>query len=388
MAKEPAKPKAVKPVKAPKAKAAPKPSFPTSPTSPFSDGYDLHGERALCAHLYAAENPNFKDPMWDRFMNLLDREEHLMKQSQLRKQRAYAERLVPDHEASGISRIGILVQEENDELSIHTKEAYRLFIGRTRDESPTGYGISSAKKIGAILRSVWNLSSNDNPYADWMLIQFTNQIDEVRQALEKATKVHQDSLDQLEKRGLTVHVMKSRAPMKVNLGFRSPYGYMVAEMLLDFDWYVRLVKTMIGRSRISDEDGHVDMNRFRSRIRSIFESALPFQKYLLREELKDLSRSDFLAGADVNAVKRVKAIRGIFGEVPANIFTGELAPKHSRRKLFITAQEQELLNRVAYDEKEDGAEGLNNKVSGAGGEDVFGSTSSHLSHEDGTEDLV
>ena len=374
MAKEPTKSNTDKPVKT---KAASKVKFPTSPTSPFPDGYDLHGERAACAHLIAAENPDFKDPLWDRYMTLLDREEILMKQAQHRKQRSYAERIVPDNEALGISMIGGLVQEENDELSIHTKEAYRLFIGRSRDDSPTGYGISSAKKVGAILRSVWHLSSNDNPYADWMLIQFTNQIEEVRQSLEKATKVHQDDLDKLEKRGLTVHVMKSRAPMKVNLGFRSPYGYMVTEMLLDFDWYVRLVKTMVGRSRMSDEEGHADMNKFRTRIRSIFESALPFQKYLLRDELKTLSRSDFLSSADAQAQKRVKAIRGIFGDVPANIFTGELAPKHSRRKLFISEQEQALLNAVAADiGNESGTAGLENTKSGG------------AASADGTENLV
>lgn len=348
MAKEPAKTKAkvIKEPKVAKSKATPVRVL-TAPNSPFADGYDLHGERAACAHLIAAENPDFKDPMWDRFMLLLDREEELMRRAQLLKQRSFAEKIVPDNEALGIRTIGGLVQEENDEMFIHTKEAYRLFIGRTRDESPSNYGISSAKKIAAILRSVWNLSSNDNPYADWMLIQFTEQIDEVRKALERATQVHQTTLDTLEKRGLVVHVMKSRAPIKVNLGFRSPYGYMVAEMLVDFDWYTRLIKTMIAKSRVSDEVGRADLNKFRSRIRSIFESALPFQKYLLRDELRALSRSDFLPQADKDAIKRVKAVRGIFGDVPANIFTGELTPRHSKRKLFITSQEQEVLNNVA-----------------------------------------
>ncbi len=104
---------------------------------------------------------------------------------------------------------------------------------------------------------------------------------------------------------------------------------------------------MIAKSRVSDEVGRADLNKFRSRIRSIFESALPFQKYLLRDELRALSRSDFLPQADKDAIKRVKAVRGIFGDVPANIFTGELTPRHSKRKLFITSQEQEVLNNVA-----------------------------------------
>jgi hypothetical protein len=64
-----------------------------------------------------------------------------------------------------------------------------------------------------------------------------------------------------------------------------------------------------------------------------------------------------LPQADGEATKRVKAIRGIFGDVPANIFTGELSPRHSKRKLFITSQEQEVLNNVARGVHDGGTDG-------------------------------
>lgn len=232
-------------------------------------------------------------------------------------------------------------------MAIHTKEAYRLFIGRTRDESPRGYGITSGKKVAAVLRSIWNLSANDNPYADWILVQVTDRVGELRQQLEHAGKHFQDDLDKLQARGLRVSVLKSRAPVEVELGFRSPYGYMIVDLILDFDWYARVVKTMVQKNRLGDIEGKEHLYQMTKRIRALFESTLPYQKYLLREELRLLSRSDFLPGASDEARKRVEAAVGIFGEVPQPIFTGEVRPRHSRRRADVSEAEMRLLVDVA-----------------------------------------
>jgi integrating conjugative element protein (TIGR03761 family) len=321
--------------------------FPISPDSPFEDKYDIAGERDALKDLVEADNPDETDPRWERFMLLLEREEQLKRDRANRQQRQYADPIVPDHEARALKAIGSLVADESDVMEIHTKEAYRLFIGRTRDESPRGYGITSGKKVAAVLRSIWNLSANDNPYADWMLVQVTQRVGELRQQLEQAGNAFQEDLDKLQARGLRVSVLKSRAPVKVELGFRSPYGYMIADLILDFDWYARLVKTMVQKNRLGDMEGKEDLYRMTKRIRALFESTLPYQKYLLREELRLLSRSDFLPGASDEARKRVEAASGIFGAVPQQIFTGELRPRHSRRRVDVSEAEMRLLMDVA-----------------------------------------
>ena len=156
---------------------------PTSADSPFEDGYDIAGERDALKDLVEADEPDEKDPRWERFMDLLEREERLRQEQANRQQRQYADPIVPDHEARALKAIGSLVADETDVMAIHTKEAYRLFIGRTRDESPRGYGITSGKKVAAVLRSIWNLSANDNPYADWILVQVTDRVGELRQSI-------------------------------------------------------------------------------------------------------------------------------------------------------------------------------------------------------------
>lgn len=330
--------------------AAPKRSmqtFPTSMDSPFEDGYDIAGERDALKDLVEAENPDGKDPRWGRFMELLDREERLKREQANRQQRQYADPIVPDHEARALKAIGSLVTDESDVMQIHTKEAYRLFIGRTRDGSPRGYGITSGKKVAAVLRSIWNLSANDNPYADWILVQVSERVGELRQQFELASKRLQDDLDKLQARGLRMSVLKSRAPVEVELGFRSPYGYMIVDLILDFDWYARMVKTMVQKNRLGDVEGKDDLYQMTKRIRALFESSLPYQKYLLREELRSLSRSDFLPGANEEARKRVQAATGIFGEVPPAIFTGQVRPRHSRRRADVSEAEMRLLMDVA-----------------------------------------
>ena len=72
-----------------------------------------------------------------------------------------------------------------------------------------------------------------------------------------------------------------------------------------------------------------------------------FERYLIRQELRDLSRTDWLPGTDAEAGKRVKAVIGIFGEVPKAVFTGIVAPRHTRRRVNLSDQELALLQRVA-----------------------------------------
>ena len=46
-------------------------------------------------------------------------------------------------------------------------------------------------------------------------------------------------------------MLASRSPVAVELGFRSPYGYATAEAIVEFDYHVRLVQTLI-RGGVSD----------------------------------------------------------------------------------------------------------------------------------------
>jgi hypothetical protein len=169
----------------------------------------------------------------------------------------------------------------------------------------------------------------------------------VRKQLVKATDDCLERLEAIKKRGLNISVLRSKDPKEVELGFKSPYGYTVAEHIVTYDYFVRLVKTLVRKDMISDDEGRSMVQGITRQYRSIFETPVRFERYLMREELRPLSRADFLPGAPDDAKKRVRAVVGIFGEVPRAIFTGAIAPRHSKRRVNLTPQELRLLEEAA-----------------------------------------
>ena len=327
--------------------ATPHSPFPVSPDSPFPDGYDIAAERDALADLVGAENPDQGDPRWSRFLELTEREERLRQMGAARTLRQGAESVVPDHEARRIVDLGQLTDSAPDTMTLHTKDAFRMFTGRQADAEGKVVPIAGGKRFAAVLKSIWYLSANDNPYADWILIRMYDGLMAVRAHLAAAAQERTSAIELLKRKGLAFSVMQSRSPKTVELGFRSPYGYATAEAIADFDYYVRVVKTLIHKDRIGDEQGRAAIRELGREMRALFLEPIRWERYLLREELRQLSRSDFLPGAGEEPGKRVKAAVGLFGEVPRKVFTGALAPRHTRRRVKLTAAELQLLERAS-----------------------------------------
>ena len=69
-----------------------------------------------------------------------------------------------DHTRRSPPDIGALVDEAPDTMALHTREAYRLFVGRTFDPGRQIQAIVGGRRVAAALRAIWYLSGNDNPY--------------------------------------------------------------------------------------------------------------------------------------------------------------------------------------------------------------------------------
>ncbi|WP_407277658.1 AcaB family transcriptional regulator [Aromatoleum evansii] len=150
-------------------------------------------------------------------------------------------------------------------------------------------------------------------------------------------------------KGLGFGILKSREPKVLELGFRSPYGYVIAELIVEFDYYVRVVKTLGRKALFSDKEAHDAIRQFTRPMRAAFEEFIRFETWLTKPDLLALSRADFLPGADANAQKRVAAVTGIFGAVPAGIYAGHAISRHSQRRIAISETEKAMLERVAAD---------------------------------------
>ena len=187
------------------------------------------------------------------------------------------------------------------------------------------------------------------PYADWALLRADHRIPELRRALDRQAQLFSAELKKRADKGLGFGILKSREPKVLELGFRSPYGYVIAELIVEFDYYVRVVKTLGRKALFSDKEAHDAIRQFTRPMRAAFEEFIRFETWLTKPDLLALSRADFLPGADANAQKRVAAVTGIFGAVPAGIYAGHPISRHSQRRIAISETEKAMLERVAAD---------------------------------------
>lgn len=82
-------------------------------------------------------------------------------------------------------------------MALHTREAWRLFVGRPAEAKRRSGAIPGAVRFAAICRSVWVLSAHDNPYADWFLIRAHEELTGVRQHIEQVVTQREVEFDRL-----------------------------------------------------------------------------------------------------------------------------------------------------------------------------------------------
>ena len=282
-------------------------------------------------------------PQYEELLKFLDHQEAAKRKSERFASRLQADDVVPFSEAANMRRIGRLVNEAADTMLLHTKEAYRLFIGRGQDPARNQPAIMGGKRAAACLRAIWGLSGNDNPYADWQLLQASERLNAALRQLREDAKRCVGQLDALRAKGLNYSVLRSEEPQPVGLGFASPYGYLIAELTVEYDYLIRVVKTLIRKNIASDAEGRKQVVDTTRRVRAVFHEIVRVERLLTHENMKALSRADFLPGADELAKKRVMAAAQLFGEIPRDVFAGHDRPRHSRRRVDVTAEEQRLL---------------------------------------------
>lgn len=341
------------------------PEFLTEPNSPFPDGYSVAREREFLApHIADGLEDRQHGAMYDRYLELLDREDRVQA---LRAE--YEQTMGADHEASreeaiGMRQMGRLVDDAVDQMEVHTLEAYRMFLGRRREPGTAAAPIIGGKKMGAVLRSLWLLTGRDNPYADWSLIRHEHAMREVHAKLQKAISDAQALVAAQQQWGMTLSVLRSEQPKVLNLGFRSPYGYAVMQLIGQYDFFIRLMKTLERKSLRTDDvvrQAIADVNRT---IRRVWYETARFDRWLSRDEIKDLCRSDFAEGTGEGAAKRAQFALEVFGAVPSDVFGCVLKPTHSRRHLRESPEERKFLAhmrqqlaRAEAEEEQGGARG-------------------------------
>jgi integrating conjugative element protein (TIGR03761 family) len=322
-------------------------AFARSSSSPFVDGYDLDGERAILVDLIADGDPDPADPLFARYQLYTEREQSLQNMQDLHTMRQEADALVTVSNALKIRQIGGLSSDGGDRMNLHTRDAMRMFLGRSVKPGEKGYPMAGGKRVAAALRALWSLSANDNPYADWKLIEISERIAGLRHAIALEQRDILAKLDAMKQKGLDYTILQSREPASLVLGFASPYGYMIATLLVELDYLVRVVKSAVLRDLITSSSGFHRVSLAKHKCLSVFHFAVGCQQALSRPELIRLCRTDFLPIGDAAAKQRVEAARALLGPVPKDVFMGQVQPRHSRRRVkHLSDAELRLLDSV------------------------------------------
>jgi len=247
--------------------------------------------------------------------------------------------------AEDLASIGNL-RSEHVSMTLHTRNAYLLFVGQT---SGVGGRITGATTASASLRSVWMLSANDNPLADYMLIYATEEAKKISSELDTKILSFQKKMDAALNAGFEFDVSQSANPLPVMLGYRSPYQFVIARLITKFDMCVRLVKTLNSMAVINDSNARTEIMLVGRSLRRYFQETTTSCRVVLDERMRQLTRSDWaMVNSDAQAKERVDAVvKFLNASIPVDVFTGERVPDFSRRRVRLSNEEIKLLAELA-----------------------------------------
>ncbi|MGK5032692.1 PFL_4669 family integrating conjugative element protein [Janthinobacterium sp. MDT1-19] len=321
--------------------------FETEEGSPFTDGYSIPKEREALRDLLESDTPDKNDP---RFKRLMMYEERLLEFNVMQEEyenRAGAEKIVSTQEAVHLRSLGSLINEDQDTMQLHTKEAFRLFMGRAKDPNGQYAQIVGGKRVAAALKCLWLLSGADNPYADWALLRHEELMQDITRRLEREVNRLQQKLEAQRVRGLQYSILRSAEPKVLLLGFKSPYGYAISDLVVHFDYYIRTVKTLVRKDQLTDDQGRQSIRELTRVIRAAFIETARFERFLMRPELRDLCRADFVPNASGDAARRQSDVTQLLGLIHPDVYNGKLQPRHSRRRLNLAPHEKSILAHVS-----------------------------------------
>lgn len=205
-------------------------------------------------------------------------------------------------------------------LTLHSQYATRLWLGRPvvkEGDKIIKSPILSMPSCLSILSQIQKDAANDDPYADWYLIQFEDKvlyyIDEMKSIVERLIDLYEEKVPE----GIDISRCSNISPVLYPIYVNSQLGYKLIYLLSEFDLLARSVMTA----------SHIALMT-RSEAREWLEAGAVYLRRCFG--VVETYRSSGITRKDVaennlhyqNAVKRFKL------ELPEDVLSGE------RRAIF------------------------------------------------------
>ncbi len=215
-------------------------------------------------------------------------------------------------------------------MTLHTREAFWMFSGRSWNKERRR--ILGGQRAAAVLNELRHISVGGNPYADWFLVLFEQQMDELRAKLASVVQDYAIQIEALKSKGLALRVLGARNPLQIEVAFGSAYGYAIAEAMVEYDHFVRMLKTLVLKNRVTAEEGRCELRRVGRPMRRVFVRVLQWERALQASPWREINRRDYLDFSDEAARQRVSAAVERFGPLPEEILSRKWMPRHFTRR--------------------------------------------------------
>lgn len=204
-------------------------------------------------------------------------------------------------------------------LTVQTRQAQRLIRGRNGNaDKPAIIGLVG---FADRLRVIWQAARNDDPYADWWLVKVHEALERVRDLVKNEQAALDAQLEQLT--ALEVAVAESMKPFRIALQFANPYAYRGAQLIAEYDRFVRTLLTAHHVGVLSGAAMEGLLNTCARKIRGAF--AVPQGYHFLNVDRAALQQGT------ANASRA----RELMGEVPEDVLNGaHQAPLTPRKVRF------------------------------------------------------
>ena len=204
-------------------------------------------------------------------------------------------------------------------MVIHSKHAHQLFYGR-RDPDGKLPNIVGLARFAAQAAQINSAAINNDPYADWTLIDIEMKMQKAEDSIEKQAESLKDLLDGLD--GFEVDFLESEKPVTIHLKFQSPLAFKAARLLKKLDDVIMLALTARHQAIIGADDFQTITRKTSGSVRGTFELVNTWR-------MTGVTRHDFAANNQI--AHRAKEIYsgGIHREpeIPVDILRGQVRSK-------------------------------------------------------------
>ncbi|MCU7866092.1 MAG: TIGR03761 family integrating conjugative element protein [Candidatus Thiodiazotropha sp. (ex Lucinoma borealis)] len=204
-------------------------------------------------------------------------------------------------------------------LTLETLQGRLLFNGRKESEGRDR--IIGLRGFGSLLTAIWHGAGKDCPWAWAHLVRIEERLN-TRKAEIDSMVVELAAVMEAAP-GLNHEEAHSIEPFVVTLRFSTPYSFIGAELLSEYDHLVRLAMQAHHTGRCGDVKTHRLINLGGKAVRSAFESAWGYKN-------SNLTTTDLLKK---QKAKETQSMIETLGQVPESVLKGLHRPSFTPRPL-------------------------------------------------------